>query len=631
MATTSKPYDRTLPFTRINSPSEDFLPTRLRGNGHDRGTRRADDFLMQNPQDILFMDRLMRVTPSWVSTLGTTEQQAEHEIQGKLARSFQTWTDVPPFQWHRWYDWNFHIQPDRGFDWLRGLANDEKASGELRPLGFDLFRNGPTLGGRNQHVVVGTVMECEWDTGSFASPGHTRPGPMFDADWAWPMANQRVWLVGRSIYDGGHEARGLCRSELHPCKAVATARWEAFNFRENNGGEATRTVFTPAIQFLFFSSRFGGYLDYPDLRPKDGNPYQFIVDLPEAPAVSTARMAIGGTPDTPMNTVVLRSNDLLKDFDRTRFGNARNASSAANVDPIVDLLPEDPAHPGQRQAKVTIPLAALSGDTYGVLISMGWRDASGEQAARVKKCTVRMRRLFKAGINHDNSPEEWRLKAGVNGRWFQWEFTGVSNNTTRPLENDHQNQPTERVIHLHEDDVLQFAAHGAELDLVDEAYGATATAASDSARTVSLSNDDINDDNGPNDPLLPLDGTPHPVDWNTQVDVRPPATISPASYPVQRAIARRIWGMMAGSFGDENDPLGLIDAVRTAPLREQAHNPLRVGSILGQGERPFSLTAYWTWEDGDSAELLERPHLQNADADRDIDYRIDYTVKVEDQ
>ncbi|HYS08191.1 MAG TPA: hypothetical protein VEP66_05585 [Myxococcales bacterium] len=621
MATTSKPYDKALPFTRINSPSENLAPTRLSGDGHTRGTRREGDFLEQALIDKI-VRKLILLTPSWTTTRGTTERDVEQEIQGKLVRSFQTWTDAPPFQWHRWYDWNFHLEPDPGYDWLRGLANETTGSGEL-----PVITKGDVKG-RNQHVVFGSVMECEWDTGSFAPDTMQRPGPMFDADWAWPMANQRVWLVGRSIYDGGHEtSHGLCRSELHPCKAVASARWEAFNFKENNGGQAGGRVFTPAIQFMFFSSRFGGFVDYPDLRPADGQPYQFIVDLPEAPAGSTGRMAVGGTPDTAMNTVVLRSNQLLINFDRPRFANTRGGR-APNVDPIVELLPEDPAHPRLRQAKVTIPLSALTGDSYGVLISLGWRDVSGEQAARVKKCTVKLKNLFKAGIDHDTFSEEWRLKAGVNGRWFQWEFNGVRNNTNHSLERDEKNRPTALVIHLHEDDALQLAAHGAELDLVDDVY-----MGSNADRTISVSNADVNVELGRHDRPLPHNTTRRPVDWKTQIDVRPPATGSPGSYPVQRAIARRIFSLMWTTFNDQNDPLGLIDGISTAPRREQPHNPLKIGPEVGRGERSFSITGYETWEEGTSAELLERPHFADAEATRSrwIDYRIDYTVKVENQ
>jgi hypothetical protein len=626
MATTSKPYDKALPFTRVNSPSEWLMPRALSGDGWARGTRRVTDFVRQSPLDRIGVEEVIKLTPSWTPTGEPPGFNPEQEVEGTLARSFQTWTDAPPFQWHRWYDWNFHLVPKAGFKWLRGFGNDA-----TEPASDRTVSSAPV---REQRVVSGATMECEWDTGAFAADDSPRPGPMFDADWAWPMTNQRVWVVGRSIYDGGHETAGLCRSELHPCKAIASARWEAFNFKENNGGEAGGNVFTPAIQFLFFSSRFGGYFDFRDLRPADGKPYEFIVDLPEAPESSAAHLAVGGTPDTAMNTVVLRSNQLLVDFDRKRFANTRNGSTAADVDPIVEMLPEDAAHPRLRQVKVTIPLAALTGDCYAVLISLGWRDLSGEQAARVKKCTVKMKNLFKASINHDTFAEEWRVRVGINGRWFQWEFTGVHNKSNHSLLKDQKGRPAEVVLHLDEQDAVQLSAHGAELNLVDDTYGED--------RVIRVSNDDVNFENAPGDRPLARERTRRVADWNTQIDVRPPFTTAPGthgSHPVQRAIARRITALMWDKINvgklsaDENSPLGLIDAVTTAPDREKSHNPLRVGPAVGLGERSLSLTGYHTWEEGHTAELVERPHRTNADATNGdwIDYRIDFSVKVENQ
>src|SRR5262249_54009881 len=143
------------------------------------------------------------------------EPRNEKELYGELDRSFETWTDFPIWQYHHWYDWNFHIKlpPNQGGYWyLRGEGD------------------------------FGPEIECEWDTGAFGR--RPRSSLMFRADWGWPMTGDWVWLIGRWIYDGGHEERGLTRSELHPCKAIATARWEGFKFPENEKA-------VPAIQFMF--------------------------------------------------------------------------------------------------------------------------------------------------------------------------------------------------------------------------------------------------------------------------------------------------------------------------------------------------------------------------------------------
>ena len=638
MSDPSKTWEHDLPFTRINSPSEvqrlppDILAAlkpsaggslQLDGNGHARGTRRPDDFHANNLLDDVVTSQLIRLTPSWTATL----DQPEQELQGKLVRSFQTWTDAPPLPWHSYYDWNFHVEPEAPFTWLRGAANTASRTG--------IFEYDPGFFHRNktsQAGVPGHCMECEWDAGTFGLPGDARPGPMFDKDWAWPMANQRVWLVGRSIYDGGHETHGnpqLCRSELHPVKAVATARWEAFAFKENNKGKEKGDVHTPAIQFMFFSSKFGGYNDFDTLKPKDGKPYEFIVDLPEAP-VATAPHAIGHTPDFPVNTVMVRKLELLKHFERDRFKNAR--SGAAVVDPTVDLLPlADGGDPKRRQAKVTIPLAALERDYYGVIISLGWRDPTGELAAKVKKVTVRFDNLFKASINHDVFKEEWRFKAGVNGRWFQWEFMGVSNNSNHSLASDQKGRPARIELFLHEDEFVQISAHGAELNLVDDVYQRP-----DPGRTVTITPADVQFEALEGTTILQpelasVGATPGPLRWFSQVEVKP--LRNGETYPVQRAIARAIRDLMWTTFNDQNSPLGLIDARVHQPDRERLLNPFFIKQHVNKGEQTIELCGYETYEEGDSAELLERPHTSDDHASNPdwLDYRVRVKITVEDQ
>ena len=89
------------------------------------------------------------------------------------------------------------------------------------------------------------------------------------------MAGQYVWITGRWIYDCGHASSekqtALMRSELHPCRSIATARWEAVKFDEHE-------QYVPAIQFMFFASRGGGYLDFKAI---DSTDYEFIIDLPK--------------------------------------------------------------------------------------------------------------------------------------------------------------------------------------------------------------------------------------------------------------------------------------------------------------------------------------------------------------
>ncbi len=171
-------------------------------------------------------------------------------------------------------------------------------------------------------------------------------------------------------------------------RALATARWEAEAFPENGG------PYTPAIKFMFFASRKGGYWNFDKLAESD---FEFIVDLPKV-AAPTVPFPISHTGKIPHNTIVLRPR-LLKKIDFTPFHNSSATSlKAADVDPIVDLvMPFDPEAP---QAKEKIPVSAIAdNDCYGVILSLGWHDPDGSQAARVKKCTVTFEKVTTGDVS----------------------------------------------------------------------------------------------------------------------------------------------------------------------------------------------------------------------------------------
>ena len=173
-----KKYDASNPIHRIESP--DFSTTRAGVDGVTTKCREAvkPPFLIGN------------CIPAWTD-VPNSERNPDREIEGALIRSYQTWTDFPVFQYHRWYDWNLHIEPAEGFKFLRGAAN------QLDPA---------ELQGRTA-VIGAAVVEVEWDCGAFGKPSGGflfGPGPMFVADWAWPMAGQNAWARGRWVYDCAH-------------------------------------------------------------------------------------------------------------------------------------------------------------------------------------------------------------------------------------------------------------------------------------------------------------------------------------------------------------------------------------------------------------------------------------------
>lgn len=383
-----KKWDPNEPIHRINSPSFNSGQfTRANGDGKGRGCRSGT---------ALTPSALRVVLPAWVPV----QDDSFKELKGRLARSFQTWTDFPLTQWHKWYDWNFHVVPSPPYQYLRGEGNE--AAG---PRG----------------VVQGNAMECEWDTGAFGP----KFGPMFDHDWAWPMTKQFVWIAGRWIYDCGHAtAQGRMRSELHPVGAVASVRWEAQKFDSssqvlfpNANPLGIDTKFMPAVQFSFFASRFGGYLTTPQVFQQD---YEFIVDLPrETPGRAIA--PIGSSPDHPVNTVTLGPLRIVSKIDFTPFANA-TGSINTSVQPILTVItPADGSFPSQ--VKVKLPLSSIKGgaDAYGLRITFGLVDQFLDLAKRI----LLVSGSFDGVTFFGHSDIDVALKFGINGRWHRLAFQNI--------------------------------------------------------------------------------------------------------------------------------------------------------------------------------------------------------------
>jgi hypothetical protein len=574
MSNTDKPYDHDYPFHRIESPSYNRRG-QADGRGYQRGChspKHGPEVFWDGPFDAIAGD-LMRGVPGWVAVEG----EEVEEVEGRLDRSFQTWTDFPVRQWHIWYDWNFHVDPVDGYEFLRGRGNEPHGETST-PAG-------------KRRVVLGETMECEWDCGAFGR----RPGMMFGGQVPWPMSNYYVWLLGRWIYDCGHATsdevsgadEGLMRSEIHPCKAMATAWWEAEKFDENGD------LYVPAIKFLFFTSRRGGYVDFPAINDVDrnGNDFKFIVDLPKLTRTSAAQSAVGPSETTAANTLVSRGPRLLHKFDFQPFQAA--AGTKGRIDPIIEPIPLDDPEKPPEQVKITIPVTQLPDcDAYGVIVSLGWYDPDKTEARKVKQCTVIFRELFKGHEDHDTFAEEWLLKAGVNHRWFQWQFSGMRNGTRHSL-NDVRAR-----FWLQEDEHIIISSHGAELDGTHDSMGI-----------------------GP----LQVGGTT--AHWRGDIDSwRPELGTADNRDRADNVQARRVIDALTSllpiSASDTNEPLGLIDANR-GPAAERSSNPLAIKTpdVI---DRNITLTAFPASEVGDSAELVEAIRGTN-------DYRLTLRIQVEPQ
>ncbi|MFL5457317.1 MAG: hypothetical protein ACJ78X_13015 [Myxococcales bacterium] len=358
-------------------------------------------------------------------------QEREVEVEGRLTRSFMTRHHRPYTQWERYRHWAFHVEPAHGFRHLVGqgdrMKQDERTKHKRALRLYE--REHP-----DQHP---SSIECLIDPATFSRPPGDRdpfiqqyyPSIFYDKRWPfWPQTGDWFWAAGRFVYDCTHatferttgDNPGLHATAINPIKAFAVARYEAFRFPGLD-------LPVPAVRFLFFATRRGGYWDFDRDMPMNEADYEFAVDLPPLPN-DTGEFAIGRTPAFKYNTVVVRPR-LLKDvafgpFDIPReqaLDDEQGVSPARRVswwngDPVVEL---SRAAPGTlpRMVKVKVPTSKMptTQDFYCFVLTLGWHSPS--QAARVKKVAVQLPYFRFLDVDR---VDQLRPSICINGRWIYY-------------------------------------------------------------------------------------------------------------------------------------------------------------------------------------------------------------------
>ncbi len=399
----------------------------------------------KNTEGLLFRSALRHV-PAWVAVnrritraktgkvypAGFVEQ--EKEVEGLLSRSFLSTPHMVTLPWTRSWQWNFHVavHPGNGFEHVIGPANrlNQSERDALRAEQENAFRpsfdwDDPEARGGGK--IESPSFEVLWDTGAitaapgnFGQSGEFPPGIMFNEAWPfWPMMNDTFWAQGRWVYDCTHfHERELASGEtveemwtqIHPPRAFACSRLEGFLFDEN-----TKRV--PTARFFFLACRKGGYFDFGPFSKDAADDPEFILDLPPAPRAGVPTWTIGATPDFASNTCVIRPRLLTKvEFAPFGIGGTflRENLFVGAPEPTLEPIKSDEALETADQLRVTVPLSKLrdGAQAYGFVLSAGWADPTGEQAARVKKVTVTLDDLRDLDKNG-----ELRVRFAINGRW----------------------------------------------------------------------------------------------------------------------------------------------------------------------------------------------------------------------
>lgn len=605
--------------------------------------------------------RAVRVIPQWVpvkkgeANNRITASQVI-EMEGTVTRSYGNPVEAPFFQWHRWFNWNVQVNPEPEYAKALSPANDPPDTTDFQATETPLNKNNS--------------FEIQWDPGAMMTPEEAQAfevgfkpgeipahdGPMLIDDWCWPTTGMFVWAAGRWVYDCSRvttDANPKMCAMINPCKAIASARWKAVRFADQ-----AHDFSVPAIQFLFFASKRGGYLDYEKINDED---YEFILDLPPAPIEERAPFPIAHTGKIPHNTIVLRPR-LLRNV-RQLF-----QSGVPRIEPIIEFIPPDDPKKPPTQVKVTVPLKSVDANARacGFVLSLGWFDPNLELAAKVKSCNLvisgfsgrlqvrdsgikkirevfakeeaRMReellkkvddiviplpipflklhvgdlppvkalvhKMVNAGIDEFfaalgktfSETEEWLFRFGVNGVWKSVFIDGVKNSAV-----SFSPQIQFENILLGEDDFLFFSAHGIEFDPVGDMMLA------EHAKRIITDN---------------------------KVEIPWPLIVTPDADPAKAKIKLRdmafqyVLKVLSGTTKDslalglDNSPLGIIDPDITKKGTAQDSNPLL---MRGLGEQTFQIrrTAKFARAVGEQFILAE-------DSAKD-DYTINYILQIRNQ
>jgi Prealbumin-like fold domain len=282
--------------------------------------------------------------PEWVTASNVEPVTIEGVVHDSII-SFEDW----PYT-HDSHDQNFAVQLDSQYQKYNSDSNTQLKAANGQPV-------------RDTNGQPVQLMEVEWESKYF--PYHF-----------WPVAGDRVWAVGKLIFDCGHpDQNGGAQTEIHPPEAVAFTRYEpTFSL------DLSKPTMAAMTQIYF--NGLGGWFN----TQVGGQNYDFFVDLPPKPSPSAQ----------------LRTNILSTDF--------------GGANPSITPFPDS-----KNPTKIHIvfaPLFLAIPNKYSATIAAGWVDPAYKQSFRSLDVT-----FDRIKINNEHNlvggEANWHLWIGANGNWLE--------------------------------------------------------------------------------------------------------------------------------------------------------------------------------------------------------------------
>jgi hypothetical protein len=278
-----------------------------------------------------------KIKPEWVSVRRADNPEI---AQGVIVRAGLATNDAPNS--HFSHDITWHVNLDGFFAGLNSDANE--------------VANGVRL------------MEMEWDS-------------KFIPIEFWPVPGDRVWMMGRWVFDCGHPPY---HTEIHPPIAVAFTRQEPTTFPGDSKPTLTNRT------SIYIHGRGGNYS-----APVAVRDYEFDIPLPPRPS--------------PRHQVRAQVVD-RDEFGRLPFG---------GPEPIITV-------PDATRVHVRYPLAAINNPSpdlkFGAVIAAGWTNpltAIGGTTFRVLRVTFDNIRINDKREGRLSGDGEWRLFLRAGSRWME--------------------------------------------------------------------------------------------------------------------------------------------------------------------------------------------------------------------